>query len=146
MTKKKRTKFYKVVTSELKSVGVQNLFEPFEQPLLNIQYIVGEYVKPKLEGSILFVFDSLDCVKRFKERYGKYYDYPVYEVEVKGCVKKIPFVYSLESLKAILLLKKRRKKVPRYNTTRSVMTWERDIPFGTVGVKEVKLVKLVENA
>lgn len=127
--------YYKCVTSDLKSSNA-NYPSIKEINLLVIQYKIGEFVKPLIKGTRLFVFDSLDNVKLFvgDQIESENRKIRIFECEVKN-PKSNPKLYRFFS-DAINVLKKKKskKKIPKiyeynYSMYRNI----------SIGCSEVKL-------
>ncbi len=130
--------YYKIVNVSLKSIVGWSLGK------LCTQYRIGEFVEGSLDSG-LFVFDSLESIEKFKNEYGSYEDYPVFEVEVKQEVnpqfiflKGLRWSLEVEPTITKMLTQHKQKKRFKYLINNEVM------PTGTKCFKEVKLVRKVE--
>ena len=106
-----------------------------------VQYKVGKYVKPRIKGTDLMIFDSLRNVNKFiSKNYSHWNSVVVFEAHAKHVRKKGVFVSCLGAeLDAIMINKmiKFKKKKKKY------LYLSDEAPIGTLFAKEVKLVKLV---
>ena len=131
-------KYYKVVSEDLKSVITsKNDYEYISN--MSVQYKVGEWVKPHVEGTNLMVFDNYYAADRFK--YINSPDGFVYECEISGIVKFPLFfrIYNLEYnwAKFIKLANKRKNK----QKISHLVDLNIRPPKGTVFCNKVKLLK-----
>ena len=150
--------YYKVLTPDLKSVN--EVFHKDSAFLggglaqqakdLVVQYGIGQLTKPKLEGTALMVFDSLDAVNDFMIRnslknskvlHGMH-RCRVFEVEVQHPRRQGLFVYQpwwssyfQDFFEVLTLLRRKKKYRNRCNTY---------CPKGTVFCSAVKLVREVK--
>ena len=90
--------YYKLVNLELKSF---NLFpdHPFKDHYINegsvIQYKINEWIEPKINGSKIFIFDTLDNVRSFLTIHSSAIpNTKIFECEAKGVNDKFIFLSS----------------------------------------------------
>ena len=142
MSQTNDTDYYKCVTIDLRSSNanyVQTSLKEFEKFLV-IQYKIGEFVKPVIKGTQLFVFNSwLDASAFWSDQIvsGKFVD--IYECEVKN-PKKNPKIYTyFRDAIQILKQKKNKKKLPStpdYSSYREM----------SIGCDEVKLLRKIDTS
>lgn len=133
--------YYKVVRSDLKSVQTfsweTDYFRKFSLKDFIIQYKIGEFVKPKIEGSDLMVFSNLKDAIGFAHYYT---DAKIYKCNIVGG-KSVgifsPYLSGLEDIYCNIYEKKKAKK--RWSHLVSL----RNIPNGTVFCSAVKLIERV---
>lgn len=97
-----------------------------------VRYEINEWVKPKLEGSQLFVFNSLINAINFTNNYCNTYDYKVFECEIDSPTPCRYLALEIFYIKDFWLS----NELPNYRI--------KGAPFGTVGCKAVKLTKEVK--
>lgn len=121
-------KYYKLVTNGLWSCWITN-------PCLATRYKIDEFVESPVRGTPLCVFESLQQAEEFRNSVFLSTKYPIYECEVKGIKKSqwIPLITYLPYLTKIL---KNKKKLNEDMVSRN-------LPFGTICCREVKLIKKV---
>lgn len=116
---------YKVVYSERYSdyrryySCCQNICFPDKY---RVKYIIGKEVKPKVEGTMLFAFSSLDEAKDFLNSFGNISDYSILECEAKRVIKNVIPQYIGEYHFAVFWLNfnkafKAKKKLPKEGIT-----------------------------
>ena len=115
-------KAYKILTSQLCSLNAQHI----------VRYKIGEWVSPVIPNSKLFVFDTLENVRLYADKFS--YPYKcIFQCEVKNPVrvKRIPF--SLEDVYQFWIKRLAKK--------RNIMTMP--APKGTLLVDKVKILKTI---
>lgn len=127
--------YYKVVNDNMSSAYIGSGCIGNYKELI-IYYKIDDWVKPRIKGSKLMVFDSLENAQYFMDHCG--WGYYIFKCEVKNPSKKGVFVkadYSLaERLLKIINLKNKKKK----------FTDLLDKPIrGTIFCDAVKLVEKV---
>jgi hypothetical protein len=127
--------YYKVVNSDFSSAYVGSDYA-YSCEKLKVYYKIDDWVEPKIKGSKLMVFDSLENAQYFMDHCG--WGVYIYKCEVKNPSKKGVFVkanYRLaERLFRIIDLKNKKKK----------FTDLLDEPIkGTIFCDAVKLVEKV---
>ena len=125
---------YKLVSPSLRSVCM-------DVSGIKVQYKIGEWVKPNVEGSHLFVFDTIQSVKNFIGNRLSFKSCKVYEVEIKASrkIRQPLFFYDCMRFdRWFLYCAKLRKNHKKY-TDKIDMNY----PRGTIFADEVKLVKEV---
>jgi hypothetical protein len=139
MSQTNDTDYYKCVTIDLRSSNanyVQTSLKEFEKFLV-IQYKIGEFVKPVIRGTQLFVFSNYYSAYEFQceqEMSGKHVD--VYICEVKNPKKNPPIYTYFRDAIEVLKQKKNKKKLPStpdYSSFRE----------NSIGCSEVKLLKKI---
>lgn len=124
--------YYKVLTDTLQSVIANNT-------LLSVEYRIGEWVKPNVEGTDLMVFNTLQAAQDFRE--SCYYQ-RIFECEVKNPRKRGVFVFwndvkygkqLPQSILNLISLKKRKKKY--------LDKIDSALPNDTIFCSAVKLIK-----
>lgn len=103
---------------------------------IRVEYKLNEWVKPKLENSPLFVFNSLD---KAKSHYTQMSADSIYECEVKNPrrIKVIAAIIDYYALNTVIRFWKNRKRKKGCK----VSSWP--APKGTIICDEVKLTKKV---
>ena len=143
MTKKKT--YYKIVTSDLKSLGAINVSRLPEKFWL--QYFVDEWTKP-IPGTDLFVFTSLNAAKYFYKDYNlassaRTHKYNrtrsrCFLVQVKNPRKKGLFCFRIDWL--MIEMRKRLNKKKYINNLQYLIS-AHGVPMGTIFCSAVKLEK-----
>lgn len=77
--------YYKVLLQDLRS------FSGNVQPTMAVQYKVGEYVYPRVNGTYLMVFDNLESAKSLKAGLP---DFHIYECECESVCEGIPSAHQ----------------------------------------------------
>ena len=138
---RKKKKYYKVLTSDMKSVV--SYFKDVRAADLDVQYVLDQWVTPKWKYSRLFVFNSIENVRYFISSNSNHVccQPRIFEVEVKNPRKNGLFIMWVQD--ALVTFKmslnnKRDKKRAR----RKKLFLEKP-PKGTVFVSAVKLIKEV---
>jgi len=104
---------------------------------LSVTYKVGEFVKAKV--NCLFVFDSLENAQSFLSNKLGWQAHDIYEAEGRGVVEKVLFIRPIcDDIVRFFKLKRNKKKC-------SHLLSAFNIPRGTTGVKEVKLIKKIKG-
>ena len=100
-----------------------------------IEYKVGEWVRPNVDGSQLMVFKFLNDAKIFARNHSLY---DIYKCEISGITKKSVFIrytslyYNMHRIRDLWKKKKNRKKINHYM----------DLPpSGTIFCSAVKLIE-----
>ena len=114
---------YKVVTTDLKSARVLD-------HRATIRYSIVDYVKPNIEGSLIFVFKDLECAKDFEFNFRSSGRLEIWEaltttplVEIKGL---IPCYACFENFKKFWS---------------NALPYRCDAPRGSFGCGDLLLVK-----
>lgn len=126
--------YYKVVCKNMKSAIVSRSIHS-EIRDLSVEYKVGEWVRPSVDGSQLMVFKFLNDAKIFARNHSLY---DIYKCEISGITKKSVFIrytslyYNIHRIRDLWKKKKNRKKINHYM----------DLPpSGTVFCSAVKLIE-----
>ena len=124
--------YYKVVTPTLRS-AMTSMWSSKEE--LIIEYKVGEWVYPKVLGTYLFVFKTLQNAKDFIHECGisSYYIYKCLGVNEHKILGMCPGIYGDRILQAAKLKRQKKKYLHLFD--------KEVIPNGTVGVEALKLIK-----
>ena len=134
-----KKKYYKVVTGSLKSSQVKYWWTDYREKYL-VQYKIGEWVEPKVEGSSLMVFSSLEDALRFVS--SNVSNHKIFECEIEGAKKNGIFSGQFTKIDALLSECKKLKKAKKGWTHLCNTT---GIPKGTVFADRVKLIKEVAH-
>ncbi len=131
-------KYYKVVNPDMTSCCLHPSFPS----KFRVTYKVGQWTKPKIDGTRLFIFSSLDAAKNF--RYNQQYPYPtwdIYECEVNNARRdKVANVDKIENYwKTILNARKLKKRF--LDLIEDFLM--NNTPNNTYSATEVKLLKRV---
>ena len=126
--------YYKVVCKNMKSAIVsQSIHSEIRD--LSVEYKVGEWVRPNVDGSQLMVFKFLNDAKIFARNHSLY---DIYKCEISGITKKSVFIrytslyYNMHRIRDLWKKKKNRKKINHYM----------DLPpSGTIFCSAVKLIE-----
>lgn len=126
--------YYKVVCKNMKSAIVsQSIHSEIRD--LSVEYKVGEWVRPNVDGSQLMVFKFLNDAKIFARNHSLY---DIYKCEISGITKKSVFIrytslyYNMHRIRDLWKKKKNRKKINHYM----------DLPpSGTIFCSAVKLLE-----
>lgn len=114
---KKQSIYYKIV--RVRNGKLYSYNYPAEDKHLNsgvcIEYKVGEWTKPKIEGTRLFVFNTLkEAQAEFNKNCACWSDYSIYECECKGHIECSGVKYNIffrDFWKKINALLNKKKKV-----------------------------------
>ena len=108
--------YYKVVCKNMKSAIVsQSIHSEIRD--LSVEYKVGEWVRPNVDGSQLLVFKILNDAKIFARNHSLY---DIYKCEISGITKKSVFIrytslyYDIHRIRDLWKKKKHRKKINHY--------------------------------
>lgn len=123
--KMKNKKYYKVVTEDLFSCIMSITRTPNK---LSVQYKINDWVKPKIKNTPLFIFDNLPDAIFFYEQESSCNKY----LSIYTCQCKNPHEIDIPNLISTI-----HKNVP------DQWCWLDDVPSGTVGCDEVKLIKRI---
>ena len=135
----KRKIYYKVVRPNLCSITCEGI------PSFDIQYSVGKWIKPKLLGSCIFIFETESAAKGSIRKFG-WYNGIIYKAYAKGVSrfglfynecwmeKKLPEILSI-----INKLKRQKRKFTH------LYLESNKPPDGTLFAKEVMLLEESEN-
>jgi hypothetical protein len=110
---------------------------------IGIQYILDKWVEPKIQGTNLMVFDSIENAKKCKKKYHFWKNHVIFECEVKNPSKKglfLPTVNQIYGLEKIAKLRRNKKKY----THLCKMNRGDSLPEGTIFCKAVKILREVE--
>lgn len=131
--------YYKLVSKDLQSAIMSNNRD-YRIKDLSVQYKVGEWVSPHIEGSQLMVFDSLRNLRLFVNNPDRY---RIFKCEVKGISehrifkKLFRLKMNLTTLKTVWKARKNKKKF--------VGLMQSDIPpAGTIFCSQVKLIEEIK--
>lgn len=126
--------YYKVVTEKNLS---------FYAGQYTIEYKVGKWVKPKLSGSRLFIFDNKKHACECADYYNK-----VYECEARGVISfnRIMLPKDLYDEYYENMILTRWKIFNRLIRQHKRASMPGNFPNGTMFAKEVKLIKCIKEA
>lgn len=121
--------YYKVVTTELKSA-----IDIARELGLETQYIIGEWVKPKIKQAPLMVFGELKTAREFVSRNSSSGPHRIFECSIKQSKREWGWVPSY--IRPNLLKYIKSKKAWRHFIGTS-----EGFPEGTIFADEVKLLR-----
>ncbi|MCB0448437.1 MAG: hypothetical protein KDD03_13200 [Gelidibacter sp.] len=134
-------KYYKVVTKDMESVimNPKTSYESWRNDFC-IKYVIGEWIKPKMEGTSIMVFDDLRAAKKFRS--AEFNARKIFECEVKN-PRRQGFITNLSDVQRVYnklksLIRRKKKRTDLYRIYKK--DW---IPASTVFCSAVKLVKEV---
>lgn len=128
--------YYKVVNNKLQSACASTWIDSY-RGRFNTQYILGEWVKPKVIGSQFMVFEDFQSAKRFRDEFCCRKSYYIYKCIVKTPRKSGAFASVIWDIDKILKLKKQKKKY-----THLISEYIKP-PTGTIFCSAIKLIERV---
>lgn len=123
--------YYKVVTVELKSA-----IDIAKEIGLETQYIIGEWVKPKIKQAPLMVFGELETAREFVSGNSNNGPHRIFECSIKQSKREWGWVPMW--VRPIFL-----KKIKNKKAWRCYIGDCKSFPSGTIFADEVKLLREV---
>jgi hypothetical protein len=106
---------------------------------MNLIYEIGKWTEPKIKGTSIMVFDSLDHAKKCIIKHS-WWGCPIFTCEVQNPSRKGIFFYrTVGKLIEAAKMKRARKKYTHFMTKEDVP------PTGTVFCSAVKLIEKVSG-
>lgn len=127
--------YYKVVDNNHESAVAEEYNMPGN---FIVKYTVGKWVKPRVKGTKLFVFDDLTAAKSFLQN--RWHGGFVYKCKIKNPIKP-KYIAELANIENFWKFKFLHKCIPSF--IRRFIAKERNISH-TVWAEEVKLIEKVQ--